>query len=138
MKLTLNRTERLARRTLGELAIDGVFRCYTLEDTVRPAGVKLPGATAIPAGTYPVQVTMSPRFGRRLPILLGVPGFTGIRIHPGNTEEDTSGCILVGEAVVDGRLARSRAAFDPLLQELEAEIAAGGSILIDIIEAWRA
>lgn len=95
MEILLKRKKFLADRTIGELTINGMFKCYTLEDTVRPEGVKIPGETAIPAGTYTVIVTRSPTFKRSLPLLLNVPGFAGVRIHGGNTPEHTRGCILV-------------------------------------------
>lgn len=95
MEILLKRKKFLADRTIGELTINGMFKCYTLEDTVRPKGVKIPGETAIPAGTYTVIVTRSPTFKRSLPLLLNVPGFAGVRIHGGNTPEHTRGCILV-------------------------------------------
>jgi len=75
--------------------------CWTLEDAVReldgmPVGRwKIKGHTAIPVGTYKVLVTFSNRFKKLLPLLWEVPGFGGIRIHGGNTAEDTEGCILV-------------------------------------------
>ena len=71
------------------------YVCQTLEDPVRQAGVKIAGETAIPSGTYRVSITMSTKFGKLLPLLANVPNYSGIRIHPGNTTADTSGCILV-------------------------------------------
>ena len=75
---------------------DGVrsFVCYTLEDLVRE--VKLPRYTAIPAGAYKLKISRSNRFKKDLPEVLSVPGFTGVRIHGGNTHENTEGCPLVG------------------------------------------
>lgn len=118
MKLTLTRTARHKTCTTGRLAIDGVYFCDTLELPWRGRGPGRPGhkaqgKTAIPEGCYPVVVTRSPKFGRWLPLLSHVPGSEGIRIHAGNTADDTAGCILVGQvreveglepALVDSRL----------------------------------
>lgn len=109
MELTLTRTHRLKTCTTGRLAIDGTYFCDTLEPTWRNIGPgkpghKVPGRTAIPEGRYPVAVTLSPRFGRWLPLLLHVPQFEGVRIHAGNTAEDTAGCILVGDGTRPGLL----------------------------------
>jgi hypothetical protein len=119
MDLELKRTFAGAQRTFGELSIDGKFECYTLEDTVRESGEKIPGRTAIPAGKYTVVVNWSNRFQKYLPLLLDVPGFTGVRIHSGNTEKDTEGCILVGKDRVEGALLYSRVALDGLLKKLD-------------------
>jgi hypothetical protein len=76
-----------------------------LEDTVREK--KIMHKTAIPEGTYEVIVNRSPKFKRDLPRLLNVPNFEGILIHRGNTPNDTSGCILVGENKVKGKVINS-------------------------------
>jgi hypothetical protein len=86
--------------TIGELYIDGVLLCYTLEDRDRflelNHSAKVKSQTAIPTGDYRVVISMSNRFKKLLPEILNVEGFLGIRIHSGNTEKDTEGCILVG------------------------------------------
>lgn len=102
MKLRLLREPSALDATLGLLLIDGRWFCWTLEDVVREvagqpvAAWKVPGQTAIPMGVYQVQVTMSPRFKRPLPLVIGVDGFDGARFHRGNTAKDTEGCIIVG------------------------------------------
>lgn len=131
MKLTVRRLELTGQSTIGRLAVDGVDFCWTLEDVVR-TGPKVYGQTAIPAGTYDVRLTMSNRFKRVLPLLLNVPGFEGVRIHPGNTAADTDGCILVGLGHADDRITDSRAAFDALFARLQAADARGESISLEI------
>jgi lysozyme len=118
--------------TLGKLFVDGEFDCYTVEDVVRPAGEKIPGKTAIPAGRYRVVVTPSPRFGRDLPLLEDVPDFEGVRIHPGNTAEDTEGCIIPGRKRNPNGVGESRLAFDRLFAALKAELADGGQIWMNV------
>jgi len=118
MKLLLQREPSTKNSTPGKLFIDGTFECYTLEDIVRARGVKVYGQTAIPAGTYQVFLTQSLRFKRVLPLLLNVPGFEGIRIHPGNKAEDTDGCILVGDAPAPDWLGQSKVAYDRLFSKL--------------------
>ena len=105
MNLLVKRIFKGENYTIGKLYIDGQYFCDTLEDTVRE--IKIPNKTAIPAGTYKVIVNVSPRFGRPLPRLLNLPNFEGILIHRGNTPEDTSGCILVGENKVKGKVINS-------------------------------
>lgn len=118
MNIVLQRDESGVTCTLGRLYIDSEYECETLEDVVRD-GPKVYGSTAIPAGTYEVVIDRSQRFGVDMPRLLDVPGFAGIRIHPGNTDADTLGCILVGrarrgESIIDSRIAYNRL-FDRLL-----------------------
>lgn len=91
MELTLNRILLGNKATIGELTVDNIYVCDTLEDEVRPNGEKIYGETAIPAGTYNVRLSYSPRFKKILPEILNVPNFTGIRIHKGNSSADSRG-----------------------------------------------
>lgn len=142
MRLILKRVAPRPSYTIGRLYVDGAYLCDTLEDTVRPRGVKVYARTAIPAGEYRVRMDVrSPRFGKRsqyrkyggrLPRLEGVPGFEGILIHPGNTAEDTAGCILVGENTIPGRLTNSLNTFDKLWQILESARLRGEEITVSV------
>jgi hypothetical protein len=92
---------------------------HALEDRYRPAPeAKVPGATCIPLGRYEVRITHSPKFDRDLPLLIGVPGFEGVRIHPGNTAADTEGCLLPGRVRHGEAVQESRAAFVDLFAKL--------------------
>ena len=117
MKLLLKRLHRTESSTIGELYVDGVFECYTLEDIERE--VKIKSETAISKGTYKVIVTMSNRFKRLLPLLMNVPDFQGVRIHAGNTNHDTEGCILVGQTRSKDFIGKSRKAFDNLFKKMQ-------------------
>lgn len=105
--------------TLGRLTIDGEPQCYTLEDLERE--VKIHGETAIPVGVYEVIITPSARFKRNLPLLVDVPNFSGVRIHPGNSSADTGGCILVGDVpdIQANWLGASRNAFNRLFPKIQ-------------------
>lgn len=105
--------------TIGKLYVDGVYFCDTLENPVRPEGVKIPNETAIPYGIYEVIVNFSPKFKRVLPRLLNVPMFDGILIHRGNSVKDTSGCILVGENKVKGMVLNSTPYEEKLVELLK-------------------
>jgi hypothetical protein len=117
-ELLLKRRWYSDRSTIGAITF-GEFSCFTLEDRVREPGVKVQDETAIPAGRYRVVVDFSQRFQRRMPLLLDVPMFTGIRIHSGNTAEDTRGCILVGEWRAPDWVGDSRRAFARLFPLIE-------------------
>jgi hypothetical protein len=116
------------KSTIGKMYIGGRFFCYTLEDVDRDknkdgdlndAGEqKVYGKTAIPKGVYPVTLTMSNRFKIVMPLLNNVPGFEGIRIHNGNTSEDTHGCVLVGESKGKDFIGGSKMAFAKLMDIL--------------------
>ena len=118
MNLRLLRKTFTEESTIGVLSINGATECFTLEDKVR--AVKIAGKTAIPSGIYEVVITFSDRFQRPLPLLLNVPNFAGIRIHPGNTAANTEGCILVGQTQAKDFIGNSRAAFDALFPKLDA------------------
>jgi hypothetical protein len=131
MRLRVIREPSTTAATLGSLWIDGVWHCWTLEDIVRAPGVKVPGETAIPVGEYGVRLTYSPRFGRTLPELVAVPGFTGVRVHGGNRARDTDGCLLVGAERGDLWIAQSRVA----LEKVMAKLVMADSITVRIYNA---
>ena len=120
--------------THGRLYVDGVFQCYTLEDKDRflelPQNEKVPGESAIPIGEYKLIIDLSRRFGRIMPHVLDVPRFEGVRIHSGNTSQDTEGCLLVGNVRNRDRVTDSRAAFTSLMDKLEDAYERGQSINI--------
>ena len=106
--------------TISDFYINNVKICNICEDPVRvlidknkdgdfnDAGEgKIYGDTAIPAGKYEVVITYSNRFKKYLPLLLNVPGYEGIRIHPGNSAVDTHGCLLPGINDVQGKVSNS-------------------------------
>jgi hypothetical protein len=128
MKLLLKRYDFQADRTLGKLYIENDPFCDTLEpenrdnnndgDLTDPGEEKVWGKTAIPSGTYKIIFFNSPHFGRILPRLQNVPGFDGILIHPGNTPQDTHGCILVGRRT-GNEVLNSRFTFNELWEKIK-------------------
>jgi len=132
MNIIIKRIFKGPDYTIGRLSIDGKYFCDTLEDTVRPAGVKIPGKTAIPAGKYKIKLTESLRFGRLMPRLENVPGFTGVLIHAGNTAEDSGGCILVGKNRVKGKVLDSRETFARLFKLLFVAERGGEALEIEV------
>ena len=128
MNLRLIREPSIESATHGVLFLDGHYDCFTIEDELREIpgrpveDWKVPGQTAIPAGRYRVILTPSERFGRVLPLLLDVPGFTGVRLHAGNGPLDTEGCILLGKDRQPGRVLQSRIAFEALFARMQAAV----------------
>jgi len=138
MRLRLVREPSSATSTLSVLFLDGHYYAFMLEDVLRErAGVpvsvwKVTGKTAIPAGLYQVVISRSERFSREAsaragaavdvetPELVHVSGFSGIRIHPGNTAVDTEGCLLPGFERQADRVLKSRPAYVQLLERLRA------------------
>lgn len=131
---SLNRVQKDPDVTIGELKIGPLHVCWILEDPVRetpePVEVwKIKGETAIPAGKYKIERTFSNRFQHTTPQLMDVPGFQGIRIHPGNTTADTEGCLLPGLERRSDSVGSSQLAYREILKWLDT-IEQNGS------EAW--
>ena len=113
----------------------GAYFCDTLEPTWRDyahGGRKIKGCSAIPEGRYAVVISWSPKMQQWLPLLLGVPNFSGIRIHAGNTAADTEGCILVGKNKVVGQVVDSRIWLHRLKQKIVEAKDRGEAVWITI------
>ena len=118
MNLKIIRKEFTEISTIGDLFFGGGYFCHTLEDCVREKGVKVDGKTAIPEGRYGLIIDQSARFKRAMPHILDVPGFEGIRIHAGNTAENTEGCPLLGFQKGKDWIGESRLAFNQFFDKL--------------------
>ncbi len=136
MELLLKRKFKGETYTVGDLFIDGVWFCNTIEDKVRilptvcpdtPKWVacrcreKVYARTAIPAGEYKITLERSPKFKRVLPTLHKVPHFLGILIHAGSSEASSAGCIIVGKNTIKGRVTDSKATLEALLVKLTGQ-----------------
>lgn len=143
MELLLQRKRTIKRTTFGQLFLAGKAFCFTLEDVIREqAGMpvecwKVSGETAIPQGRYRVILVNSPRFGLDTFSVERVPGFETIRIHSGNDDADTEGCILVGEVTAPadddgGDIYQSRAALGRLKAALVPLIKKGEEVYLTV------
>jgi hypothetical protein len=162
MELILKRIAKRRNYTIGKLYISndskppltggglegagGAYFCDTLEPTVlelkttvskdavlrSPAKAQSLKPFAIPEGSYAVVISYSPRFREWLPILLGVPAFSGIRIHAGNTAKDTQGCILVGRNQIVGKVLESRKWLYELKQKIVKAKGKGEAVWLTI------
>ena len=139
MQLLIHRQPSTRSSTPGSLFVDGLFECFTMEDVVREvpgqtvASWKVPGQTAIPSGTYEVIIDFSSRFQRNMPHILNVPGFLGVRIHPGIMSADTEGCILVGRKQNGpDRIQESKLAFEAFFLKLQRAIAQHEPVTITV------
>ena len=129
MKLLLKRIAKNDTYTIGKLYINGIYMCDTIEDVDRGLNnsmsvteinaKKVYGQTAIPTGKYKIILTYSNHFKKVMPLLLMVKGYEGVRIHSGNSAEDSLGCIIVGENKVKGKVINSRLTYDKLYKLLE-------------------
>ena len=137
MKLRLERGASKYGATIGQLFIDSQEECWILEDEDRHLednpDAKIHGRTCIPRGVYQVVITPSNRFKRELPLLVDVTGFEGIRIHPGNTSEDTEGCLLPGRTRTDRTVGESRAAFQALFDKIKTALDSGDTVSIEVV-----
>lgn len=144
MTLELERFYSDDKTTLGMLYADGEFLCFTLEDPHQP--VKIKGRTRIPKGRYHVRPRAGGkwpgRFAAKLPWhgarsleIVGVPGFTAILFHTGNTATDTQGCVLVGNGVsFPGRVTNSWGAYERFARKVLPVIDAGETVMLRILE----
>jgi hypothetical protein len=142
MRLRLERRFLGENYTIGSLFINGLYLCDTIEDKVRdinrdgdlndPGEGKVYGKTAIPYGKYEVDLTMSPKFQRLLPLVKNVKHFLGIRIHRGNTAEDSAGCILPGENKVKGKVINSTEYEMIIIEKMLDAIRHGEDITLEV------
>lgn len=152
-KLRLERIFSNSTYTIGKLYLNDKYICDTIEDTDRKLSsnmtvdeikkIKVQNKTAIPYGTYKVAMdVVSPsyskvdyyvkNYGAKIPRLLNVKGFEGVLIHPGNTEKDSAGCIIVGSNKVKGKVINSRAIFDKLYKLIKGK----NDLTIEIIKKY--
>lgn len=129
MKLKLVRKYRKETYTIGKLYVDGTYFCDTIEDKDRGLDDSMSladimtkkkyGVTAIPYGTYKVEITYSPKYKKMMPEIKNVKGFSGIRIHSGNTAKDTLGCLIIGKNTQVGMVTESRKTYNKLFALLK-------------------
>lgn len=142
MKLRLDRIHKSDDFTIGKIFIDDVFECYSLEDEHRE--VKVMHETRIPSGTYEIKLRLfgghHERYKQKFNYHKGmlwlqdVPKFKDILIHIGNDDDDTSGCILVGQSMSlsNGTLSNSTLAYSKLYQKVSNELAKGNKVFITV------
>lgn len=144
MRLTLKRIANRKDYCIGKLYINGVYFCDTLEDVDRGLDdsmteeeikeKKVYGKTAIPTGIYTVLLTYSPKYKRVMPLINNVKGYSGIRIHSGNTAKDTLGCLLVGKNTKVGMVTDSRNTYNALFKRLQQK--GSNKITIEIYRTY--
>lgn len=143
MRLTLIRIANRPTYCIGKLYIDGVYFCDTIEDTdmglkdemslEEILSKKVKGETAIPSGIYQVTITYSPKYKKNMPLINNVKGYSGIRIHSGNTSKDTEGCLIVGKNKEVGKVLDSRVTYNALYKRL---VQTKDRIIIDIMRKY--
>ena len=131
MRIELVRIAFKNTYTIGKLYVDGKYFSDVLEDVDRGLDSsmseseilekKVKGQTAIPTGHYVINITYSPKYKRMMPLLLDVKGFSGIRLHSGNSPKDTEGCLLVGKNKKVGMVLESRDTYQRLFKMMEGQ-----------------
>lgn len=149
LNLLLERKYFKPRYTVGTLSYTGSDGCrHALCDTLEPPSAhtrqgsslryiqfkKGLGFRAVPLGAYEVRMAESRRFGRRLPRLVGVPGFRGVLIHEGNYPKDTAGCILPGWNRRRGMVCNSRSALAKVIELMNEAEGNGKKVTLAIFE----
>ena len=142
MELRLERKYRSSKYCIDKLYINGKYFSDALEDPDRGLTdsmsleeikkIKIKGNTCIPYGTYNVTITYSPRFKKNLPLINNVKGFDGIRIHSGNTPQDTEGCLLLGFNRVKGQVVDSRVTVSKFITQMQQALNKGEKVTITI------
>ena len=142
MELKLERKYRSNNYCIDKLYINGKYFSDALEDPDRGLTdtmsleeikrIKVKGDTCIPYGTYNVTITYSPRFKKNLPLINNVKGFDGIRIHSGNTPQDTEGCLLLGLNKVKGRVVDSKVTVNKFIDIVQEAFNKGEKVTITI------
>ena len=147
IEITLQRFSKNKESTLGTFFIDCSFSCYTLEDEFRSQ--KVSGETRIPAGRYSIELRTvggfharyldkyGAEFHKGMLQVMNVPGFEYILIHTGNTDNDTAGCVLVGDGVnnnqiSDGFLSNSGNAYKRIYPGLRDELLSDGQVWLTV------
>jgi hypothetical protein len=137
--------ERLWKKdtyTIGKVYVNGKYFCNSIEDKDRGLTSDMPldeikkkkvyGKTAIPSGLYTILYTYSPKYKRLMPLVDNVKGFSGIRIHSGNSAEDSLGCILLGKNTKVGMVTESRVTCNSFYKLIEEAIKKGEKITLEI------
>ena len=142
MQLKITRLFKKDTYTVGKLFINNQYFSDTLEDKDRGLtsemteeqifDIKVKGKTCIPEGLYNIAYTYSPKLHKYAPLVLNVKGFSGIRIHAGNTDEDTMGCILLGKNTKVGELTNSRKTCNDFYHIVEDALDRGELITLKI------
>ena len=144
MELELKRSQGVLteKSSISKLYVDGKYECYILEDKDRGLldsmsiaeieSHKVFGETAIPKGRYQIVITESQRFKRKLPLLLNVKGYEGIRIHTGNVAADTHGCLLPCTVISKDFGGKSTQAFNNLYTKIETALNNNQKVYITI------
>lgn len=134
MKIEVIRTYMKQSYTIGRFYVDGTYMCNTMEPTRRDLSTeaKVTGKTAIPEGTYLVDMSWSSKMRGRRPFIIGVPHFQGVMIHEGNIPSQTAGCILLGENSVRGMLKNSRLYVNKVCRMIEEAEYRGEVVMLQV------